>query len=69
MIALILGILAAAFGLLGAYLAAHALDVGMYTFGFGLMAFGVFYPLWLVKMHFDDQERTRLSAASIRHPE
>ncbi len=53
----IFGLLAGLCGLLGAVLAAHALDVGMFTFGLGLIAFAVVYVFWLIKDHFDQRER------------
>jgi hypothetical protein len=55
----ILGIFAVLFALLGAVLASQAIDIGMSTFGFGLFGFGVFFVYWLVKDHFDEQERVR----------
>jgi hypothetical protein len=53
----IFGVLAALFGLLGAVLAARALDAGMLTFGLGLIAFAVVCVFWLIKDHFDERER------------
>jgi hypothetical protein len=55
----ILGIVSVLFSLLGAVLASRAIDVGMTTFGFGLFVFGIFFVYWLVKDHFDEQERAR----------
>jgi hypothetical protein len=43
--------------LLAAVLAANALDVGMLTFGFGLIVFALVYIFWLIKDHFDQRER------------
>jgi hypothetical protein len=54
------GILAVVFGLLGAVLASRAIDIGMYTFGLGLVGFAVLLVFWLTKDHFDEQERSRL---------
>jgi hypothetical protein len=54
------GILAVVFGLLGAVLASRAIDIGMYTFGLGLVGFAVLLVFWLAKDHFDEQERSRL---------
>ncbi|MBV8651131.1 MAG: hypothetical protein JO255_06655 [Alphaproteobacteria bacterium] len=59
MISWILGIVAGLFALLGAVLASHAIDIGMATFGFGLAVFGTFFIFWLVKDHFDEDERRR----------
>lgn len=59
MSAWIFGSIAALFGLLGAVLAANAVDTGMYLFGFGLIGFAVLYGFWLVKDHFDYEEQSR----------
>lgn len=53
------GILTGLFGLLGALLASRAIDVGMFTFGFGLIAFAIVFVFWLIKDHFDIEERSR----------
>ncbi len=53
----IFGVVAALFGLLGAVLAANALDIGMLTFGLGLAAFAVVFIFWMIKDHFDERER------------
>lgn len=55
----ILGTIAALFALLGAYLAARAIDIGMFTFGFLLVGFGIIYVFWLLKDYFDQQDRVR----------
>ncbi len=57
MTAWILGILCALFTLLGAVLAANAVDTGMYVFGLGLVVFGLWFDFWLMKTHFDEAER------------
>lgn len=49
----IIGALVGLLGLLGLFLAAGALDGGMYTFGLGLAAFAVFFVFFLVKRQFD----------------
>jgi uncharacterized membrane protein len=54
------GILGALFGLMGAILAARAIDAGMFTFGLGLLAFAVVLVFWLIKDRFDEQERAQL---------
>jgi hypothetical protein len=52
------GVLATLFGLIGAVLAARAIDVGMLTFGIGLIVFAVVFVFWLIKDNFDERERT-----------
>jgi ABC-type maltose transport system permease subunit len=54
--ALVFGTIVAIAGLLGLYLAAHALDDGIYLFGLLLAAFAVVFDFWLVKRHFDAAE-------------
>jgi hypothetical protein len=53
------GIIATLFGLLGAVLASRAIDIGMSTFGLGLVGFAILLVFWLMKDHFDEQERSR----------
>jgi len=55
----VFGVFAALLALLGAFLAANAIDIGMMTFGFGLLIFGVWLIFWLIKDHWDELERTR----------
>jgi hypothetical protein len=59
----IFGVFAALLALLGVFLAAKAIDIGMMTFGFGLLIFGVWLVFWLIKDHWDEQERGRPRAA------
>ncbi len=56
MSAWILGTVAVLVGLLGAVLAANAIDIGIYAFGFGLIGFAILYGFWLIKDHFDHAE-------------
>jgi hypothetical protein len=49
----VIGTVVGLLGILGIFVAGHALDSGMETFGLGLAFFAVFYVLWLVKKHFD----------------
>jgi hypothetical protein len=58
----ILGIVAVCFALLGLVLASNAIDLGMSTFGFGLLGFGVFFVFWLMRDHFNEQQRAGPSA-------
>lgn len=53
----IFGVIAALLALLGAILASGAIDIGMTTFGFGLIVFGVWFGYWLMKDHYDEEER------------
>ena len=53
MSAWVIGALVSVLGLVGLVLAGHALDAGMYHFGFALFAFAVFFAFWLIKTHFD----------------
>jgi hypothetical protein len=53
----IFGIFGALCALIGAVLAAGAVDIGMTVFGFGLVGFGVWLIFWLIKDHFDERER------------
>jgi len=59
MIDWILGGFMAALAVLGLILASGAYDTGMYTFGLGLFAFGIFFDFWLVKKSFDATEQLR----------
>jgi hypothetical protein len=54
----IFGALAGLCGLLGAILAAGAIDIGMETFGFGLVGFALLLGFWLLKDHYDLAERS-----------
>ena len=51
------GIVAGLLGVFGAIIASRALDAGMETFGFGLVVFAVLLTYWLMKDHFDQQEK------------
>ena len=59
MIDWILGGFMAVLAVLGLVLASGAYDIGMYTFGLGLFAFGIFFDFWLVKKNFDAKEQMR----------
>jgi len=64
MTAWIFGTFAAVVAVLGAILASHAIDIGMYTYGLGLIAFGIFFALFLMKDHFDQIELVRAKRRS-----
>ena len=64
MIDWIIGLVMAVFAVLGLVLASGAYDVGMYTFGLGLFAFGIFFDFWLVKKVFDAKERSAAPAVT-----
>jgi hypothetical protein len=55
----IFGAFAVVLALLGTILASRAIDIGMATFGIGLLIFGVFFVFWLMKDHYDEQKRAR----------
>lgn len=57
MVAWIFSIVAAAFGLLGLFLAARGEDVGMQTFGFGLMGFAIVYIFTTLRDQFNQAEQ------------
>ncbi len=59
MMSWIFGISAGLGALLGAVLASRAGDVGMLTFGLGLIVFGALLIFWLIKDHYDEEERAR----------
>jgi hypothetical protein len=58
----IFGVFAAFLALLGLILASRAIDVGMATFGYGLIVFGVGLVFWLIKDYWDERERERGAA-------
>jgi hypothetical protein len=62
---LIIGLLMAAFGLIGLILASGALDGEMYVFGFALFGFACVFVAGLVRRHFDKLQAAR--AARDRH--
>ncbi len=43
--------------LIGLVEATHAVDAGMYVFGLVAFVFGVFLDFWLLKRHFDAEDR------------
>lgn len=53
---LVFGAIVAVAGLLGLYLAAHAVDDGIYLFGLLLALFAVIFNFWMVKHHYDAVE-------------
>jgi len=52
-IGLVLGFL----GIVGLFLASGAYDIGMHFFGLALFVFAVLFNFWLVKKHYDAEER------------
>lgn len=58
----VFGAVSVLLGILGAVLAANAVDDGMSVFGIGLVAFAVLFGIWLIKDHFDMAERARAQA-------
>ncbi len=65
----IVGIVSGLFGLLGLFLASHAVDDGMSVFGFALFAFGVLMVFWLTKKAFDAAEAERAEAPQVARDE
>ena len=57
----IFGIFSILAALLGLELAAHAIDIGMTTFGFGLFGFGIFFLFFLINDHGGEAERAKRS--------
>ncbi len=49
----IIGIVSGLFGLLGLFLAANAVDLGITVFGFGLFAFGILMIFGIIKTSHD----------------
>ncbi|HEX2943616.1 MAG TPA: hypothetical protein VHO91_21350 [Rhodopila sp.] len=64
---LIVGLMMAAFGLLGLFLVARAADVEMYIFGLSLTAFAVIFDFGLIKRHYDERDRLRVAAQEHGH--
>jgi hypothetical protein len=60
----IVGIVSGLFGLLGLFLAANAVDDGIYVFGFALFGFGLLMDFWLVKLACDTAERAHQRTAA-----
>ena len=58
----IVGIASGLIGLLGLFLASHAVDDGMYVFGFALLVFGIFMVFWLMKHAFDAEAAGKADA-------
>lgn len=56
---IIVGLLAAALGLLGLLMAGHAADAGILLFGMALFGFAVVFGFLLIKDHYDRAERQR----------
>jgi hypothetical protein len=56
---LIVGLLMAAFGLIGLILASGAMDDGMFVFGLSLFGFACVFDFGLLRRHFDKREAGR----------
>lgn len=57
MVAWIFGAVAALFGLLGLFLAARGEDVGIQTFGYGLIGFAIIYIFTTLRDQFNLAEQ------------
>jgi hypothetical protein len=64
---LIVGVMVAAFGLVGLFLIAGAADVEMYVFGLGLSGFAVCFDFGLLKHYFDRHDAVRAAARIQSH--
>ncbi|HJQ60302.1 MAG TPA: hypothetical protein VJ890_25580 [Vineibacter sp.] len=49
----VIGVLTTLMAILGLFLWAGSVDVGMGLFGFGLLVFGLAFDFWLLKRYFD----------------
>jgi hypothetical protein len=56
---LIVGLLVAAFGLIGLILASGAMDDEMFVFGLSLFGFACVFDFGLLRRHFDKREASR----------
>lgn len=54
---LVIGALVTVLALVGLILAAAAKDHGIAIFGYALFLFGVLFDFWLIKRHYDAQEK------------
>jgi hypothetical protein len=54
---MIVGVAVAIAGLLGLFLLANAVDLGIQIFGALLFLFGVLLNFWFIKSHYDGLER------------
>jgi hypothetical protein len=52
------------FGLLGLFLAANAVDDGIYVFGFALFGFGILMNFWIINLAYDATERAQRRIAT-----
>jgi hypothetical protein len=64
---LIVGVAMAIAGLVGLFLAARGVDVGMQIFGLLLAAFAVFLDFWLIKRHFDQIDNAGQAPRRVEH--
>ena len=55
----IMGIISAAFGLIGLFMAARAHDLGITVFGWALAGCSVLFCWWMIKTAFDESEESR----------
>jgi hypothetical protein len=62
---LVVGLMMAAFGLVGLFLVAGAADNEMYVFGFALCVFAVCFNAGLIRHYFDRRDAVR---AALREP-
>lgn len=58
----IVGLMMAAFGLIGLFMAARANDDEIYVFGLSLLAFAICFNFGLLKRHYDLRDRIASAA-------
>lgn len=66
---LIVGLLVAAFGLIGLFLSSGAHDIEMYVFGLSLAGWALAFTFGLIRRHFDraDAARVAVPVRGVRH--
>jgi len=59
-----MGVLSAAFGLIGLFMAAGAHDIGIAFFGIALALWATLFCWWMIKTAYDEIERSAGSSSS-----
>lgn len=63
----IVGLMMLAFGLIGLFLVAGAVDSEMYVFGLALSGFAICFNFGLLRRHFDRRDSVRAMARTYTH--